>query len=212
MPLNGPILTAYKPNQQTRDLAISIAHRCYNVNYGELSPEIQAEINWLALSVQIDIKLITPVDILDLRKETNSNSEEKDKSLINSSACANCTHSRTCHTDKGCQRFKCACSQFINSDPIRCAHANENPHVCPCPLDCYCKANTCKIVTNLGACICGHGYLAHRNGNHCSIGLCSCHIFRSEKDNCPNCMPGDCEREQEYSTCKYRANTPKRII
>lgn len=29
-------------------------------------------------------------------------------------------------------------------DPGLCEHANENPHVCRCPSDCYCQVNTCK--------------------------------------------------------------------
>lgn len=28
--------------------------------------------------------------------------------------------------------------------PWCCEHANENPNVCPCPSDCYCKTRTCK--------------------------------------------------------------------
>jgi hypothetical protein len=30
------------------------------------------------------------------------------------------------------------------NDPLLCNHANENPFSCPCQIDCYCKANTCK--------------------------------------------------------------------
>lgn len=28
--------------------------------------------------------------------------------------------------------------------PWLCEHANENPNVCPCPKDCYCKTRTCE--------------------------------------------------------------------
>lgn len=28
--------------------------------------------------------------------------------------------------------------------PWICEHANENPNVCPCPPNCYCKTRTCK--------------------------------------------------------------------
>ena len=28
--------------------------------------------------------------------------------------------------------------------PLYCEHANENPAVCRCPADCYCKQHTCK--------------------------------------------------------------------
>jgi hypothetical protein len=28
--------------------------------------------------------------------------------------------------------------------PWLCEHANENPNVCPCAPDCYCKTRTCK--------------------------------------------------------------------
>lgn len=26
----------------------------------------------------------------------------------------------------------------------QCEHANENPHCCKCPSDCYCRSNTCR--------------------------------------------------------------------
>lgn len=29
-------------------------------------------------------------------------------------------------------------------EPVFCGHANENPYVCDCPSNCYCKAHTCK--------------------------------------------------------------------
>jgi len=37
--------------------------------------------------------------------------------------------------------------------PWLCEHANENPNVCPCPSDCYCKRNTCehKLVDLMAA-------------------------------------------------------------
>lgn len=37
--------------------------------------------------------------------------------------------------------------------PWLCEHANENPNVCPCPPDCFCKRNTCehKIVDLMAA-------------------------------------------------------------
>lgn len=28
--------------------------------------------------------------------------------------------------------------------PELCEHANEVPHVCPCPPDCYCMTHTCR--------------------------------------------------------------------
>jgi hypothetical protein len=31
-------------------------------------------------------------------------------------------------------------------DPMFCEHANENPAVCQCPSDCYCKAHTCAVA------------------------------------------------------------------
>lgn len=30
------------------------------------------------------------------------------------------------------------------SSPVLCEHANEVPHRCPCPPNCYCKTNTCE--------------------------------------------------------------------
>jgi hypothetical protein len=37
--------------------------------------------------------------------------------------------------------------------PWLCEHANENPNVCPCPADCYCKTRTCehKLVDLMAA-------------------------------------------------------------
>lgn len=35
-----------------------------------------------------------------------------------------------------------------NTTPASCEHANENPHVCKCPSNCYCKENTCKRLAD----------------------------------------------------------------
>lgn len=32
----------------------------------------------------------------------------------------------------------------VMESPVFCEHANENPRVCPCPSDCYCRSRTCK--------------------------------------------------------------------
>lgn len=62
--------------------------------------------------------------------------------------------------------------RISSSDPTLCVHANEVPHVCPCPSNCYCKSNTCK-----SNCLnCGHSSRSHiKNGECCD---CSCKDFK----------------------------------
>lgn len=36
------------------------------------------------------------------------------------------------------------CSPACNVRAVYCEHANENPALCQCPADCYCKTHTCK--------------------------------------------------------------------
>lgn len=36
----------------------------------------------------------------------------------------------------------------ISSSPMFCEHANENPNICKCPPNCYCKKYTCKNRKN----------------------------------------------------------------
>lgn len=33
---------------------------------------------------------------------------------------------------------------MVIKGPWLCEHDNENPNVCPCAADCYCKSRTCK--------------------------------------------------------------------
>lgn len=44
-------------------------------------------------------------------------------------------------------------SPTVVKGPWLCEHANENPNVCPCANDCYCKRNTCahKLVDLVAA-------------------------------------------------------------
>ena len=56
--------------------------------------------------------------------------------------CSNCKRPSTWYWIR--DRLCLAC-QATNSDLAwQCEHANENPIVCPCKLDCYCCRNTCK--------------------------------------------------------------------
>jgi hypothetical protein len=38
-----------------------------------------------------------------------------------------------------------------NDSPVLCEHANENPRLCPCASDCYCRTRTCKDKTDAAA-------------------------------------------------------------
>jgi hypothetical protein len=147
----------YVGNEQTIKMAQALAEYNSFVNWDATKNDTKEFFVGMALSAQIAGGYIEPVDVIKFEKEI------EERSLINTSHCENCSHSRGDHTAKGCHISKCGCSQFINPDPISCGHANENPNICPCPLDCYCRNNTCKGKTYNKQCkTCGHRNHLHR--------------------------------------------------